>query len=194
MVRTSASVVTATVLPAARRAMADPWPSASEAGFRASVTALSAFNGRHLENVSCSYVVPEMDGRGDLSQRHPAIVKQLNRDCAKLHVTRYATQWNVGYWLLREAAEGRTYGGEVLELSGRSSIRQYLTKPGTRFVEAFYPVSRLLFLCWKTTGLHSPTHGCSTLLPTLPLLLRISCRVTGRRHPGARPRLQTCVV
>ena len=150
--------------------MTDPWPSASEAGFRASVTALSAFNGRHLENVSCSYVVPEMDGRGDLSQRHPAIVKQLNRDCAKLHVTRYATQWNVGYWLLREAAEGRTYGGEVLELSGRSSIRQYLTKPGTRFVEAFYPVSRLLFfIVGKQLGytrLRTAVPHCYRRLPS----------------------------
>jgi len=106
--------------------------------FDATASALAVFDGRHL-NASCQFVVPEIDGRGPLSQRSPAIVRQLNRDCAPLHVTRYATAWNVGYWFLNEAAEGRTYGGRVLEISGETSVRRYLLRPETHFVEARYP-------------------------------------------------------
>lgn len=107
--------------------------SATIAGLRAS------FGVRHLSNVSCTYVVPEIDGKGPLSSAHPRIVQQLNRGCAKLHVTRYATEWNLGWFFLTEAAAGRLYGGKVLEISGRSSMRQYLLKPNTVFVEAIYP-------------------------------------------------------
>ena len=110
-------------------------------GFDATASALAAFDGRHL-NASCEFVVPEIDERGPLSQRSPEfakIVRQLNRDCAPLHVTRYAAAWNIGYWFLKEASEGRTYGGRVLEVSGESSVRRYLLRPQTQFVEAAYP-------------------------------------------------------
>ena len=40
---------------------------------------------------------------------------------------------------MKEAAEGRTYGGRVLEISGQSSVRRWLLRPRTTFVEAFYP-------------------------------------------------------
>ena len=115
-----------------------------EAAFRTAVGVLSAFDARHLENATCSFVLPEFGDShhrraGPLTSRYPEIVRQLNADCRPLHVTRYATQWNVGFWFLREAAEGRTYGGRVLEISGRSSIRRYLQRPHTTFTEARYP-------------------------------------------------------
>ena len=107
--------------------------------FHSMATALAQFDGRHLSNSSCSFVMPEMDGRGPISSARPQIVQQLNSACKKLHITRYATAWNVGYWFLKEAAEGRTYGGRVLEISGQSSVRRWLLRPRTTFVEAFYP-------------------------------------------------------
>ena len=101
----------------------------------------TAFDGRHISNVSCSYVVPEfpLQGGGPLTRSHPDIVRKLNRDTQDLHVTRYATAWNLGWFFETEAASGRYYGGKVLEISGRSSIRQYLRKSQTTFVEAIYP-------------------------------------------------------
>lgn len=100
----------------------------------------NSFDTRHLLNSSCQYVVPEFDGYpGPITKRFPDIVKELNAACERRHVTRYATDWNVGLFFLTELKAGRVYGGRVLEISGRSSIRQYLRKPGTTFVEAFYP-------------------------------------------------------
>ena len=101
----------------------------------------AAFDGRHVlnNNISCTYVVPEFQHGGPLSRRHPGIVRKLNSDTKDLHVTRYATAWNLGWFFETEAAAGRRYGGRVLEISGRSSIRQYLRAPRTTFVEAIYP-------------------------------------------------------
>jgi SAM-dependent methyltransferase len=58
----------------------------------------------------------------------------------------YTTHWNLGFWFLREAAEGRTYGGRVLEISGETSVRPYLLRPHTRFVEARYPAVDVMAL------------------------------------------------
>jgi hypothetical protein len=59
----------------------------SDAEFSVAAAALARFDGRHLQNSSCSFVVPEIDSRGPLSSRYPDIVRRLNRDTAKLHVT-----------------------------------------------------------------------------------------------------------
>ena len=107
--------------------------------FRAAASALSNFDSRHVNTSMCSYVVPDIDGTGTLHAQYPSIVRQLNRDCQPAHVTRYPTMWNLGFFFLREAAEGRKYGGDVLEISGQSSIRRYLLRPRTRFTEAYYP-------------------------------------------------------
>lgn len=113
--------------------MADVIASAI-AGLRAT------FDGKHISNVSCTYVTPEFEPHGGpLTRAHPEIVKKLNADTRGLHVTRYATSWNLGWFFETEAAAGRFYGGRVLEISGQSSIRQYLRAPKTTFVEAIYP-------------------------------------------------------
>lgn len=111
----------------------------AEARFEATRAALATFTEQHVRTANCSYVMPEPGGTGPLSASYPKITHQLRENCNELTVTRYTIEWNLGFWFLREAANGRTYGGRVLEISGKSSLRRYLVKPGTTFEEAIYP-------------------------------------------------------
>lgn len=107
--------------------------------FRLAADALDRFDTRHL-TANCSYVVPEPNADGVLSRLHPQIVRRLNSDCRSLTVTRYAVEWNIGFWFLSEAERGRRYGGRVLEISGESTIRKYLRREKTSFIQATYPM------------------------------------------------------
>jgi len=107
--------------------------------FSATTAALRTFDSRH-ERFRCSYTIPDLDGTSETARRWPREVQRLNHDCAKLHVTRYSAYWNIALWLLLEEREhGRRYGGEVLEVSGQSFLRPYLTRAGTRFTSVGYP-------------------------------------------------------
>ena len=117
-------------------AMAATASSQIEQAFRVAADALGRFDTRHA-GAKCSYVVPEPHSDGVLSRLHPRIVQRLNRECRSLTVTRYAIEWNIGFWFLHEAELGRRYGGRVLEISGESSVRKYLRR--STFVQATYP-------------------------------------------------------
>ena len=125
--------------------LSQPLPHSSTAPPPNATTPLRSFDRRHID-ARCLYHVPDIAGNGELGRRYPDIVRRVNKDCAGLRVTRYSMYWNLAFWLLREASEGRTFGGDVLEISGHSFLRPYLQRPGTRFTQADYPAVDVLSL------------------------------------------------
>lgn len=111
--------------------LASTWAATDEQVAAATQAIRDTFGTRHLQNTSCSFVLPEFDRGGPLTKKHPQLVQQLNEQCSKLHVTRYTTEWNLGYWFLTEELAGRTYGGkgacaETLVTTRSLQLRQLL--------------------------------------------------------------------
>lgn len=95
------------------------------------------FNLRHI-NKRCDFELPDSVPIHE-RKMNARVAKTVRDDFAKLHVTRYTVYWNIASWLALRDAQGRPLGGEVLELSGASILRKYLTMPGTRFTRGDYP-------------------------------------------------------
>ena len=103
-----------------------------------------------------------------------------------MHVTRYAYCWNIGLWFLLEAEAGRSFGGDVLEISGRSSLRKYMTRPNTTFTEAMYPrvdVRRMLICEASNPRPAAACASCCYCFPPPPLL-SIRLLLTRSGAPG----------
>lgn len=105
--------------------------SAEEANFRQYKETLEKFNLRHIDH-QCNYEVPHFNSSDDIHVK-------LRGDFRKVRLTRYSTYWNIAMWLARKAAEGNPLGGNVLEISGTSALRKYLTKADTTFTVGDYP-------------------------------------------------------
>jgi hypothetical protein len=102
-----------------------------EIEFESAKRSLGIFDLKHI-NQECEYEIPQFNSSDK-------VIQAVNRDLKKTRVTRYSMYWNIAVWLSRKAEEGNPLGGSVLEISGTSLLRKYLTKPGTEFTLGDYP-------------------------------------------------------